>query len=82
MDFVSAQDPLDEPVTILAPTNAALDRNTTRELARAGLLQDVRTISAHLCKFCKSFLVKNMPALQQHLHVMMCTNSAIMCTYL
>lgn len=32
---------LDRPVTILVPTNAALDRNTARMLARDGNLQEV-----------------------------------------
>lgn len=42
VDDVTADSDLSEQVTILVPTNAAIDRNTTRGLARSGNLQDVR----------------------------------------
>eukprot|EP00892_Ulva_mutabilis_P004404 jgi/Ulvmu1/2335/UM013_0183.1 len=41
VDDVTADSELDEPVTVLVPTNSALDRNTTRALARSGNLQGV-----------------------------------------
>ena len=42
VDDVTADYPLDEPVTILVYSNSALDRNIQRALARDGNLQDVR----------------------------------------
>lgn len=41
VDDVTADSELDSPVTILVPSNSALDRNTTRQLARSGNLQGV-----------------------------------------
>lgn len=41
VDDVTADSELDAPVTVLVPENNALNRNTTRQLARSGNLQGV-----------------------------------------